>query len=73
MARNVTDAAVLLGAATGVDSNDPATAAQAGNAFTDYTQFLNDKALQGARIGVWREGTYNKPLVARSSSRSSTT
>src|SRR5678815_2302284 len=28
MARNVTDAAVLLGAATGVDSHDAATAAQ---------------------------------------------
>src|SRR5262249_7835369 len=43
--------------------NDPATAAQAGNAFTDYTKFLDDKALQGARIGVWREGTYDPGLV----------
>ena len=58
MARNVTDAAVLLGAATGVDPNDAATAGQAGNAFTDYTQFLDDEALDGARIGVWRAGTY---------------
>src|SRR5690349_3719860 len=56
IARNVTDAAVLLGAATGIDSNDPATAAQAGHAFTDYTQFLNAGALQGKRIGVWRFG-----------------
>jgi amidase len=63
MARNVTDAAVLLGAATGVDTNDAATAAQAGHAFTNYTQFLNDRALQGARIGVWRAGTYDKALV----------
>ncbi len=63
MARNVTDAAVLLGAATGVDANDAATAAQAGNAFTDYTRFLDDEALEGARIGVWRAGTYNEPLV----------
>ena len=63
IARNVTDAAVLLGAATGVDPNDPATAAQTGHAFTDYTQFLNDKALQGARIGVWRAGTYDPALV----------
>jgi amidase len=63
MARNVTDAAVLLGAATGVDPRDAATAAQAGHAFTDYTQFLNDKALQGARIGVWRAGTYDPALV----------
>jgi amidase len=58
MARNVTDAAVLLGAATGVDPDDAATADQAGNAFTDYTQFLDDEALEGARIGVWREGTF---------------
>jgi amidase len=63
IARNVTDAAVLLGAATGVDPNDAATVAQAGHAFTDYTQFLNDHALQGKRIGVWRAGTYDPGLV----------
>jgi amidase len=63
MARNVTDAAVLLGAATGVDPNDAATAAQTGHAFTDYTQFLDRNALQGARIGVWRAGTYDPTLT----------
>jgi amidase len=63
MARNVTDAAVLLGAATGVDPRDAATAAQAGHAFTNYTQFLNENALKGARIGVWRAGTYDPTLV----------
>jgi amidase len=63
IARNVTDAAVLLGAATGVDPNDAATADQAGHAFTDYTQFLDDHALQGKRIGVWRAGTYDPGLV----------
>ena len=47
MARNVTDAAVLLGAATGVDPKDAATAAQVGHASTDYTRFLDDKALEG--------------------------
>jgi amidase len=64
MARNVTDAAVLLGAATGIDPNDPATSNQAGNAFSDYTQFLDDEALEGARIGVWREGTYGPSMAA---------
>ena len=54
MARNVTDAAVLLGAMTGIDPADAATAAQAGHAFTDYTEFLDAGALDGARIGVWR-------------------
>jgi amidase len=61
IARNVTDAAVLLGAATGVDPLDHATFAQAGHAFTDYTQFLDKKALKGARIGVWRDGTMADP------------
>jgi amidase len=65
MARNVTDAAVLLGAATGIDSKDAATAEQAGHAFTDYTTFLDDKALKGARIGVWRAGTYDPALVGK--------
>ena len=64
MARNVTDAAVLLGAMTGVDSDDPATAEQAGNAFTDYTPFLDTGALAGARIGVWREGSFEVEGVA---------
>ncbi|MBA2718289.1 MAG: amidase [Chloroflexi bacterium] len=63
MTRNVTDAAVVLGAMTGIDPNDPATAAQAGHAFTNYTQFLDADALEGARIGVWRAGTYN-PTVS---------
>ncbi len=63
IARNVTDAAVLLGAATGVDPNDAATAAQAGHAVPNYTPFLDNKALQGARIGVWRAGTYDPVLV----------
>jgi amidase len=64
MARNVTDAAVLLGAATGIDPDDPATTGQAGNAFANYRQFLNTEALQGARIGVWRAGTYGDATAA---------
>ena len=63
MARNVTDAAVLLGAATGIDPDDPATGEQKGHAFTDYTEFLDADALDGARIGVWRAGTYDPELV----------
>jgi amidase len=56
--RNVTDAATVLGAMTGVDPDDPATSAQTGHVSTDYTRFLNRNALRGARIGVWREGTF---------------
>src|SRR6185369_8625266 len=64
IARNVTDAAALLGAMTGVDPNDAATAAQTGHAFTDYTQFLDPHALDGARIGIWRNGTHDPTNTA---------
>ncbi|MDZ7690269.1 MAG: amidase family protein [Balneolaceae bacterium] len=40
MARTVTDAAIALGAMTGVDESDSKTAASEGNFHTDYTQFL---------------------------------
>jgi len=62
IARNVTDAAVLLGAMTGIDPTDAATAAQAGHAYTNYTKFLDKDALEGARIGVWRLGTYDPTI-----------
>jgi amidase len=54
MARTVRDAAIVLGAMTGFDPHDPATAAclTPGNCFDDYTQFLDADALQGARIAV---------------------
>jgi amidase len=54
MTRTVADAAVLLGALTGVDPRDKATAASAGKA-TDYTKALRADALKGARIGVARK------------------
>jgi amidase len=63
IARNVTDAAALLGAMTGIDPNDPATAGQAGHAHTDYTQFLDANALAGARIGVWSDGVFDPTAV----------
>ena len=56
--RNVTDASLVLGAITGVDPADPATAAQRGHVYTDYARFLDRKSLQGARIGVWRQGNF---------------
>ena len=57
MARNVTDAAVLLGALTGIDPDDAATSGQVVPTGSDYTPFLDDSALEGARIGIWSEGT----------------
>ncbi|MEM7797279.1 MAG: amidase family protein [Cyanobacteria bacterium P01_C01_bin.118] len=53
--RTVEDAAILLGTLTGIDPNDPATAASAGLFFEDYTQFLNPDGLAGARLGVIRD------------------
>lgn len=58
MARNVTDAAVLLGVMAAVDPSDPVTGTSTGHVFADYTQFLDKNALQGARIGVWRQGNF---------------
>ena len=54
LARTVRDAALVLGAMTGFDPHDPATAPclMPGNCFDDYTQFLDANALQGARIAV---------------------
>ena len=45
------------------DPDDPATSDQAGSAFTDYTAFLDDESLEGARIGVWRAGTFAPGLT----------
>jgi amidase len=58
MARTVTDAATVLGAMTGVDPRDPATADSKGHSHRDYRRFLDPDGLRGARIGVWREGVF---------------
>jgi amidase len=55
MARTVADAAILLGALTGIDSRDPVTSESRGKSFTDYTKFLDANGLRGARIGVARK------------------
>jgi amidase len=53
MARTVTDAAILLGALTGVDADDPATEVSRGT--VAYTNFLDPSGLRGSRIGVVRK------------------
>ncbi|MDT5121260.1 MAG: amidase [Acidobacteriota bacterium] len=55
MARTVTDAAILLTALAGIDSNDSITTESQGKASADYTQFLDANGLRGARIGVPRK------------------
>lgn len=65
MARSVADAAVLLGALTGVDSRDAATNASRGVSASDYTPFLKADGLRGARIGVARAQAGFNPDVDR--------
>jgi amidase len=63
MCRTVRDAAILLGAMTGVDPDDKATASSAVKSFTDYTKFLDAGGLKGARIGVLRKAFGFNPAV----------
>ena len=55
MTRTVADAAILLGALTGVDSRDSATTVSQTKSFTDYTQFLDKGGLKGVRLGAARK------------------
>ena len=57
MTRTVTDAAICLGALTGIDSTDTKTLAKNKKSYTDYTQFLKTDGLKGKRIGL-----YTQPL-----------
>jgi amidase len=66
MCRTMRDAAILLGALTGVDPDDKATAASNGKLFKDYTPFLNKDGLRGARIGVLRKAFGFNPAVDKS-------
>ncbi|NHN29326.1 amidase family protein [Paenibacillus agricola] len=54
LARTVTDAAIILGALTGVDAKDTATLESGNHSYTDYTPFLDASFLQHARIGIPR-------------------
>jgi amidase len=64
LARDVTDAAILLGALAGSDPNDPATV-DADKHATDYTRFLDPNGLRGKRIGVVRALAGNEPNADR--------
>ena len=52
MARTVKDAAILLGALTGVDTEDAVTMESKAKTRQDYTSFLDPNGLKGKRIGV---------------------
>ena len=55
MARTVTDVAKLLDVMVGYDPEDPLTARGVGHIPGSYQGFLDQKGLQGARIGILRE------------------
>jgi len=65
LARSVEDAALLLGAMTGVDRRDAATRFSRQRSLRDYTRILDPTALKGARIGVARNmvGTQREVLT----------
>ena len=63
MARSVTDAAVALGIMAGVDQSDSTTLESEDRAYDDYTQFLNEQTLRGARIGVARDFFGGNPEI----------
>ena len=65
MARTVRDAVVVLGLIAGVDTRDPATEAAETLGLDDYTPFLDEAGLIGARIGVQRSAFGFHPLVDR--------
>jgi amidase len=62
--RTVTDAAILLSALAGTDTDDPATEASRGKSQPDYAKFLDRSGLRGARIGVVRKLTdFNEKMA----------
>jgi amidase len=65
LTRTVADAALLLGVLAGYDPNDPATAACLipGNCLSDYTRYLDKKALKRARIAVPPYPASRAPIV----------
>lgn len=62
IAKTVTDAAIILGALTGIDEWDAATSRSEGHFYNDYTSFLDEESLTKAKIGIPRH--YYKHLDA---------
>ncbi len=65
MARSVADAAAMLSVLAAADPADPAVSGLPAHGATDYTQFLDPAALEGARIGVWRAASARADAVTR--------
>ncbi|GAB4460315.1 MAG: amidase [Anaerolineales bacterium] len=65
MARTVMDAAILLGAMTGVDSADSATSLSRKRYLSNYVRSLGYDGLNGVRIGVARNLAGSNPKVLK--------
>ena len=65
MARTVADAALLLGALTGVDERDSATRLSKKRALSNYAKYLDLDGLKGARIGVARNMAGSNPRITK--------
>ena len=61
MCRSVEDATRVMQVTVSIDPADSLTAYSAGQAQTDYLQYLDKDGLQGARIGVLRELSEDDP------------
>lgn len=62
LARTVKDAAILLGALTGIDTDDEKSKESEGKTSTDYTKFLDPNGLKGKRIGIEKKKYENQFL-----------
>ncbi|GAB4458892.1 MAG: amidase [Anaerolineales bacterium] len=65
MARTVMDAAILLGAMTGVDSADSASSLSRKRSLSNYVRALDYDGLKGVRIGVARNLAGSNPKVLK--------
>ena len=65
MARTVADAAILLGAMTGVDKLDSATTSSKKRRLRDYSKSLGYDDLKGVRIGVARNLAGSNPKIIK--------
>jgi len=65
MARTVADAAILLGALTGLDGQDSATRLGKKRGLSNYAKFLDLNGLDGARIGVARNMAGSNPRILK--------
>src|SRR5690606_10080737 len=63
LARNVTDAAIVLGILAGTDSEDSTTLESEKHGEADYTQHAAKAALKGGRVGVVRNFFGGSPEV----------